>query len=134
MKNRRGFALAVSVIGILSAVANSSAQTPGQPGQTASQNSRGGAVRTRNPGNLVNNGVGRHADFSDRQAMGTVITELPTEPPFPGLIADALQVVFDQINTAITAFRNLLLIRAGQTPALSSPAAGAGSASGGGRR
>jgi len=65
---------------------------------------------------MVQNGVARHSDFADRQSLGTVIDAEETADVFPGLIAEALEIVFGQINDAIAAFRNLLLVRSGQTP------------------
>jgi len=143
MNNRYKLAMAVAVFGVASLAAETEAQSIGLPGQTAVDNSRGGAVRTRNPGRMVSDGVVRHADFADRQSLGTVISEAPVDDPLPGLIAEALQIVFDQINEAITAFRSLLLVRAGETPstaASTSASSNTGStgnnvnSSGGGRR
>lgn len=116
MKHQLQGLMAISIACLFFAGTDAVAQTPGPSAQTAADNARSGAIRTRNPGRMVQNGVARHQDFADRQSLGTVIDEPPSLDPFPGLIAEALDVVFGQINEAISAFRNLLLIRAGQTP------------------
>ncbi len=115
--NRRLHTETLLSIGLLALAAiPASGQVIGQPAQTAGDNVRGGAIRGRNPGQMVQNGVARHSDFADRQSLGTVIDAEETLDPFPGLIAEALEIVFGQINDAIAAFRNLLLVRSGQTP------------------
>lgn len=142
MRKHRTNPFAFSIIGLALAAAVSLAQTPptiGPSAQTARDNASGGGVRTRTPGQMVQNGVSRHSVFSDRQSAGTVITEPPHEEPFPGLIAEALNVVFDQINAAITAFRTLLITRAGQTPVINGTntadgGSNSGGSGGGGRR
>jgi len=135
--------MAISIVCVCLTGAEALGQTPGPSAQTAADNARSGAIRTRNPGRLVQNGVARHQDFADRQSLGTVIDAPATLDPFPGLIAEALEVVFGQINEAISAFRDLLLIRAGQSPvptstinsnSTTSGNVSTGGSSGGGRR
>lgn len=105
------FALAVGAITVVPALA----QTPAT-GQTAAQNARGGSVRGRTPGMMVNTGVALVEDFQDRQAVGTEITEpAPTITPRTQFLVDALDTIFTQLNRAILAFRNLLLLRAGES-------------------
>lgn len=106
--------LTISLVALVTIPA--SGQVIGPPAQTAGDNVRGGSIRGRNPGQMVQNGVARHSDFADRQSLGTVIDAEETADAFPGLIAEALEIVFGQINDAIAAFRNLLLVRSGQTP------------------
>lgn len=129
MEQRRPTRILACFSAFALAVAAAVAQVP-PSGQTAADNVRGGSVRGRNPGRMVQNGVARHQDFSDRQAAGTEITEPPTDPPFPGLVSELLDIVFTQINEAITAFRNLLLARAGQIPSPSNLGALIGSSAG----
>lgn len=115
--NRRLRTETLLSIGLLALAAiPASGQVIGQPAQTAGDNVRGGSIRGRNPGQMVQNGVARHSDFADRQSLGTVIDAEEIQDAFPGLIAEALENVFGQINDAIAAFRNLLLVRSGQTP------------------
>ncbi len=112
------------------------AQAPAT-GQTAAQNARGGSVRGRTPGMMVNTGVAQVNEFQNRQAAGTEITEpAPTITPRTQFIVDALDTVFTQLNRAILAFRNLLLVRAGESPSavITSPTTGGTTNTGGGRR
>lgn len=110
--------LLLAIIVCLSTCVSASAQST-VTGQTAAQNARGGSVRGRTPGMMVNSGVARVEEFQGRQSVGTVITEpQPTITPRTQFIVDALDTVFSQLNRAILAFRNLLLVRAGETPTI----------------
>lgn len=110
---------AIAVLIVLSILA----LTPGgyaqsfPSGQTAADNARAGSVRLRDPGNMVNAGVAAAIDFSNnaQAPIEIVVTSLPTSIRAQ-LIADSLQIVFDELNQAIVLFHNLLLARAGKPP------------------
>ncbi len=90
----------------------------GPPGQLARDNARGGAIRVRAPGRMITAGIARAIDFSNRAQAPVQITE--TAPPVSiraQLIADALDIVFAQLNESLRVFTNLLLVRAGRPPA-----------------
>lgn len=90
-------------------------------GRTALENARGGEVRRRSPGNMVQAGVAQAEMFGRGAAIGVDVTDTE-EPPsiFAELLAESITFLFEQVNEAIDMFTNLLLLRAGESPDLSS--------------
>lgn len=86
-------------------------------GQHASDNVSGGAVALRAPGNMVNAGVIRAQEAAAFARGGIEIVET-SRPPSPRAVflADAIKIIFDQLNSAILLFDNLLRLRAGTPP------------------
>lgn len=96
--------------------------TPGAPGvptlgQHASDNVSPGAIAARAPGNMVGAGVGRAQAAADFARGGIEITETsrPTSPRAV-FLSKAIKIIFDQLNSALLLFENLLRLRAGQPP------------------
>lgn len=86
-------------------------------GGTARANVRSGAVRERAPGLRVNDGIFRHLAFPPQ----TEITEPAPDEDAARifLLTESIEILFDQLNEAISLFRNLLLARAGRPPVTS---------------
>ncbi|MBI4718216.1 MAG: hypothetical protein HY763_10455 [Planctomycetes bacterium] len=88
-------------------------------GQTAAQNTRGGAVRSRAPGHMVSDGVARAIEFGNRAFAGVEITE--TEIPSSGraqVLAAQITDLFDALNAGIQALGELIIQRAGGSSTL----------------
>ena len=88
-------------------------------GNTALENARIGAVQGRSPGNLVAAGVAHAQAAADFAKAGIEITEtsLPMSWETQFLV-NAVGIVFEQLNQAITVVANLLVVRAGGTPSI----------------
>ena len=113
-------AIGMVLVGINSARAQTT--TPGAPGvptlgQHASDNVNGGALAARSPGNMVSAGVGRALAAADFAKGGIEITET-TRPISPRAVflVDAIEIIFDQLNSALLLFENVLRLRAGLPP------------------
>lgn len=85
-------------------------------GTTALQDASGGAVRGRSPGNMVQEGVGRHQEFTNFE-FG--ITEEPAPSPRAAALVEVFSTLFDELNAAIDAFAALLIARGGGVPSSS---------------
>ena len=87
------------------------------PGNTALENAGSGAVAIRSPGRMVSAGVGRAIGAANSFRAPTIITE--TERPTPihaQFFAEAIDILFNQINDLIFFLHNLALTRAGEEP------------------
>jgi hypothetical protein len=92
-------------------------QAPDAGGRTALENARGGQVRARSPGNLVQAGVAQARMFGRGADIGVDVTETEHPPSiFSQVLAESIDFLFEQINEAIELIGNLLLLRAGETP------------------
>lgn len=81
-------------------------------GGSALDNASGGAVRGRAPGIRVNQGVAQHVNFG---GIPNVTEPAPQENAARQyLLVESINTVFDQLNSAILLFRELLLARAGR--------------------
>jgi len=96
--------------------------TPGAPGvptlgQHASDNVSAGAIAARSPGNMVIAGLVRRQEAADFARGGIEIVET-TRPTSPGdvFLADAIEIIFDQLKSVILLFENVLRLRAGLPP------------------
>jgi hypothetical protein len=120
LTGRLGLALAV-----ICAIASTAAAQFPVSGRTALENARGSAIRNpeaRTPGNLVQEGVARAREFGRGADIGVDVTETSRPPSLRAqILAESIEIVFDQLNTAITLFHNLILARGGRSPRLSSP-------------
>jgi len=119
-RGRTRFVWAVAVAAVFAWSAVARAQTtssaPGTPGlgQHASDNVSGGALAARSPGNMVNAGVARvqqAANFA-RGGIDIVETTIPTSPG-DVFLADAIEILFEQLNSTLLYLGNILLQRAG---------------------
>lgn len=117
----------VVVLFLLVSPAEAQIGTIGPAGQSALTNSSAGAVAFRAPGNLVIAGVARLQQQTALAQAPIEITE--TTPAFSirtQLLVDSINIIFDQLNQAISLFSNLLLARAGLPPNIPLPASVAG--------
>ncbi|UCE61042.1 MAG: hypothetical protein JSU63_04680 [Phycisphaerales bacterium] len=91
-----------------------------EPGRTALEAARGGAVRYRAPGNMVSAGVAATLAAADAARAGVRISETwrPT-PVRSQALADCLNIVFTQLNTMLALLDEVLLARAGASSSLS---------------
>jgi len=93
--------------------------SPGTPGlgQYASDNVSGGSLRARSPGNMVGAGVVRAQEAADFARGGIEIVET-TRPTSPRAVflSDAIEIIFDQLNSTLLYLGNILLQRAGLPP------------------
>ncbi len=88
-------------------------------GQTALDNARSGAVRSRAPGRMVNAGVAQAIAFGGAARAGIPITETSRPKSFrTDALTRSITLIFEQLNQAISLFHNLLLARAGKPPVL----------------
>ncbi len=87
------------------------------PGTTALEDAGGGAVRGRSPGNMVQEGVARHQEFTD---FDFGITEEPAPSPRAAALVEVFSTLFEELNAAIEAFTALLIARSGGNPFTSS--------------
>ena len=114
-----GFA-AASCVGILLASSPTFAQNPpdnlpDNDGRTAAQNvNRQGFGRR--PGRLVAEGIIAANRVGRNFSQGVDVDEVAEGPIEALLVADAIDIVFEQIVQAITLFENLLRARAGLPP------------------
>ncbi len=91
----------------------------GPPGQSAADNSRAGAVGLRAPGNMVIAGVARLQQQTRLAQAPITITEAAREISIrKQLLIDSINIIFEQVNDALSLFGNLLLLRAGRTPTI----------------
>jgi hypothetical protein len=106
----------VLVVSVTTLIAPSTASAQIFPaGTTALDDVSGGAIRGRAPGRLVQDGVARHVTFNDPQFSRPEITEIELPTSRRAIfLSQALESLFDQLNTAIEAFAALLQVRAGQ--------------------
>ncbi len=104
-------------------------------GQSALDNSRGGAIAARAPGNMVNAGLARATAFA-ASGVNIEITQTARETSiWAQALADSIATVFNQLNQGIFLFHNLLLARAGRPPVIPTtilPATSGGGSSAGG--
>ena len=87
------------------------------------------AAGARAPGNMVAAGVAQAFGIHDDARAGHEITETETPTSVRAqALADSIAILFEQLNQAITAFHNLLLLRGGRTPTITGvmPASGTG--------
>jgi len=105
--------LALSALLVSSLAAPSSGQlAPG--GRTALEAARGGAVRSRAPGNMVSAGVAAAITFSDAARAGLEITATSRETSIRDqAIADSIDIIFEQLNTLLVFLDAALQARAG---------------------
>lgn len=93
--------------------------TPGTPGlgQYASDNVSGGAIAARAPGNMVGAGVARVQEAANfaRGGVEIVETSRPMSPRAVFLV-EAIEILFDQLNSTLLYLGNILLQRAGLPP------------------
>ena len=93
--------------------------TPGVPtlGQHATDNVNGGALAARSPGNMVSAGVARAREAADFARGGIEIVET-TRPISPRAVflVDAIEIIFNQLNSALLLLENALRLRAGLPP------------------
>ncbi|MGB2986837.1 MAG: hypothetical protein WBE26_13275 [Phycisphaerae bacterium] len=108
-----GFVAAVAAL-VINAPANGQSILEGQ---TAFDNLD--ATRGRAPGNMVRTGFARAQTFADATRVPVQITETsrPT-PPHAQFMADAIEIVFDQLQQTLLFLGNRLLARAGLAPLL----------------
>lgn len=91
----------------------------GPPGQSAADNNRAGAVALRAPGNMVIAGVARLQQQTNLAQAPITITETGREISIrKQLLIDSINIIFEQVNDALSLFGNLLLLRAGRTPTI----------------
>ena len=114
--------LAVGTVLACNASARSQTTTPGAPGvptlgQHASDNVSGGALAARSPGNMVSAGVVRASAAADFARGGIEIVET-TRPISPRAVflVDAIEIIFNQLNSALLLLENALRLRAGLPP------------------
>jgi hypothetical protein len=93
--------------------------TPGTPGldQYASDNVSGGALRARSPGNMVGAGIARRQEAANFARGGVEIVE--TTRPMSAratFLVEAIEILFDQLNSTLLYLGNILLERAGLPP------------------
>ncbi len=84
-------------------------------GQDPLDNVTVAAIGERSPGNLVSDGTFRLSQSGGRPGE---ITETPQSSIGSLLLADSIDIVFEQFNQAIVLLQGLLIARAGGTPAL----------------
>jgi hypothetical protein len=70
----------------------------------------------RAPGQMVNAGAARHRDRLIDFASPPEITETASPDFFTPFLADAVEIIFDEVNQALELLLNVLFIRAGQDP------------------
>lgn len=118
------------IVSVVAVVALSAAPAIGQTpvgGQTALQNVNAGALAARAPGNMVIAGVARAREASNFFRAPIVITETSREMSAKAVfLVDAIEILLQQINTALFFFEDLLLRRAGFDSILPSFGAGGG--------
>lgn len=111
--------VAVAAVLTWNGVARSQTTTPGAPtlGQHASDNVSGGAIAARSPGNMVIAGLVRRQEAVDFARGGIEIVET-TRPTSPRAVflAEAVKIIFDQLNSTLLYLGNILLQRAGLPP------------------
>ena len=97
------------------------------------------AAGARAPGDMVGAGLAQAFIIHDDARAGPDITE--TERPTSvraQALADSIAILFEQLNQAIVAFHNLLLLRGGSSPSVSGlpsmPGVGSTDLQPGGRR
>ena len=113
-RRRMRHAWELAAAGLLALQSSSLAQIM-PPGQSAAENASIGAIRSRAPGHMVGAGVARAFEPHDAARGGIDITETsrPTSIRAQAL-ADAITIVFDQLNQALALLQNLVLVRAGE--------------------
>lgn len=84
-------------------------------GGTASQNLR--ATGARSPGNMVGDSLARVLGARNDGRAGVEITQTsrPTSPRAQ-FLAEAAQIILDQVNQLVVFFQNMLLVSAGLPP------------------
>ena len=82
------------------------------------ENASPGAVALRAPGNMVRAGVARAQEFARTAAAGVEITQVERPSVWAQALAESIATVFNQLNTGIVLFQNLLPARAGRPPVL----------------
>lgn len=84
-------------------------------GNTALENVK--AIGARTPGRMVSAGVGRALEAFDTFRAGPVISETARPTPIHAqFLAEAIDIIFDQLNDLFFFLRNLALIDAGEDP------------------
>ena len=85
------------------------------PGNTALENVR--TIGARAPGRMVTAGVGRAIEAFNTFRAGPVISETSRPTPIHAqFLAEAIDIIFDQVNDLFLFLRNLALINAGEDP------------------
>ena len=121
VRARSVWAVAVAAVLVWNTVARAQTTpaTPGTPGlgQHPFDNVSFGALAARSPGNMVSAGLARVREAADFARGGIEIVET-TVPTSPGdvFLADAIEIIFDQLKSVILLFENVLRLRAGLPP------------------
>ncbi len=115
-KNRNSTIVAALLVGAMSMPIGAQVIIDGG---RARDNLRSAAGRA--PGNMVSAGVGRALAHANSFWAPVQITETSRPSTARALfVADAIEILFGQLNDAIMLFQNLLLARAGRTPVIPS--------------
>ena len=125
MKSHHGLtaALVIALVACLEGTAyaqfNGGTQGNNVAGRTALENASAGGAGGRSPGNLVISGASRAqaAIVSPRFGFSITETSRPISPRAQ-FLAQAIQIIFTDLNVAISLLQNVLLARAGLPPAL----------------
>lgn len=114
MTNNLKKAIVCGVAGSLLLCVSANAQLA-IPGNTAMENVSAAAVRS--PGNMVSAGVGRAKNAFSTFRAKNVITETQSPiSPHAVFYAQAVEIIFKQINDLLFFLHNLSLIQAGLDP------------------
>lgn len=110
--NRNRFNLCLLMTLMISASGQAQLATPGN---TAQENVR--AIGARSPGRMVTAGVGRAIEAFNTFRAGPTISETSRPTPIHAqFLAEAIDIIFDQVNDLFFFLRNLALISAGENP------------------
>ena len=101
---------------------------PDNEGRTAAETLRRDPSLGRSPGRLVVEGVIAAARVGRGARLGVDVTDTAEDPIEGLLIADAIDILFEQLVTAIRQFETLLRARAGFPPRTASLVTGAAAA------
>lgn len=89
--------------------------------QVIRQSVRGGQVRGRAPGNLVNSALAAASTQINQRLAGVEIVDTEQLSVGDELLITALETAFEAVNNAIVGFHNLILLRGGRSPVLPTP-------------
>ncbi len=123
---RRSFPVGVILACVVVAVCTAPAQAQFAGGANDPSNVAGftagentGTVGARAPGNLVAASITRTLRHIASPRLGFRVTDTRSLNPRQIFLIDAINIVFRQVNTALTLFESVLLARSGGTPSLS---------------
>lgn len=107
--------LGCAVFAAPTAAQNPPDDLPDNNGRTAAQNAALAGLGRR-PGQMVRDGLIQHATFGRGASPGVEVTETEEESIEASLIADVIDILFEQLVSAIEQFEALLRARAGLPP------------------